>query len=371
MAGKAKYKKNYRGLFETRVSDGHGGRQRITSSISSSDLERKVAEYRLSVRNGESVIKSDITFIEYARQWLKIKKAGREHNTKAMYYNIIEKHLLFLEGIRLIDIRNSHFQLAISNAIDHPRTCQQIQITFKQIIKAACNDNLITEGMAGKIYDNIELPKYIKSDKRPLTETESQAVKELLKTDIFTSREKAFIYLIMGCGLRRQEALALQPFNFDFKLKTVSIRSVVIFDGNNPKIKPIPKSESGIRTIPVPDKAINFFKQYILNNQSYLFTNKSGSLISKSGYDKMWKSIVDKINVKMGGTDSLVLTSGLTAHTFRHNYCTELCYQIPTISTKKIAALLGDKEKMVLDVYSHIIEGKENAAEAVEKAINF
>ena len=56
---------------------------------------------------------------------------------------------------------------------------------------------------------------------------------------------------------------------------------------------------------------------------------------------------------------------GLTPHIFRHNYCTELCYQIPKISTKEIARLLGDSEKMVLEVYSHIVEDKENTIEAL------
>ena len=61
----------------------------------------------------------------------------------------------------------------------------------------------------------------------------------------------------------------------------------------------------------------------------------------------------------------------LTAHVFRHNYCTNLCYQIPTVSIKRIAQLLGDTEKMVLDVYNHIILEKEDAAAAVNNAINF
>lgn len=34
----------------------------------------------------------------------------------------------------------------------------------------------------------------------------------------------------------------------------------------------------------------------------------------------------------------------------------KLCYLVPEISTKKIAKLLGDNEKMVLEVYSHIVE---------------
>ena len=63
--------------------------------------------------------------------------------------------------------------------------------------------------------------------------------------------------------------------------------------------------------------------------------------------------------------------TGLTAHIFRHNYCTMLCYQIPKISIKRIAQLLGDKEKMVLEVYNHVVIEKEDAAGAVNDAINF
>ena len=62
--------------------------------------------------------------------------------------------------------------------------------------------------------------------------------------------------------------------------------------------------------------------------------------------------------------------TGLTAHIFRHNFCTELCYQIPAISTKMIAKLLGDDERMVLDVYSHILAERENVAETLNKAFS-
>ncbi len=59
---------------------------------------------------------------------------------------------------------------------------------------------------------------------------------------------------------------------------------------------------------------------------------------------------------------------GLTAHIFRHDYCTQLCYQVPRISTKMIAKMLGDTEKMVLDVYSHIDEEKEDVIGAINLA---
>ena len=76
----------------------------------------------------------------------------------------------------------------------------------------------------------------------------------------------------------------------------------------------------------------------------------------------MWSSIVKKMNHAAGGTDAFPVINGLTAHIFRHNYCTNLCYQVPAVSIKKIAQLMGDTEKIVMDVYNHIVEEKENAA---------
>ena len=93
--------------------------------------------------------------------------------------------------------------------------------------------------------------------------------------------------------------------------------------------------------------------------------------MTKSAYDKMWASVVKKINLAAGGTARAPAVTGLTAHVFRHNYCTQLCYQIPKISIKKITQLLGDTEKMVIEVYNHIVEEQESPSEAIEDAVGF
>ena len=102
---------------------------------------------------------------------------------------------------------------------------------------------------------------------------------------------------------------------------------------------------------------------------TYLFGKLNGEIMTKSSDDKMWKSITTKINLAAGGSEDLQVIFNLTAHVFRHNYCTNLCYQIPAISIKKIAALMGDTEKMVIEVYNHIMEEKENPANVVENAV--
>lgn len=367
---KAKYKQNSRGEWETKIwdgtynADGSKHRKRLVSKKSSADLEKQVNRLKNEVENGQYVQNTDIKFLEYAKRWLRMKKGVREKNTKKMYENVIETHLSFLSDVRLSEIRNSHFQLAINNALDKPRTCQQIYVTFKQILKMAVTDNYIGAGMYDMICSDINLPKYIKKEKRPLTEIEKNA----LSKATFTDREKAFVYIIYSCGLRRGEALALSVFDFNFNKgkSTVSITKSLIFDGNAPEIKDMPKTDNGFRILPIPDSTADFLKTYIAGiGGTYLFTCKNGSLMTHSAYTKMWASIVKKMNHAAGGTDAFPVIHDLTAHIFRHNYCTNLCYKVPDISIKKIAQLMGDTEKVVLNVYNHIMEEKEDPAAVI------
>lgn len=371
---KAKYKKNSRGEYHTRIWDGtynpDGSKHRVNlkSKKSSADLERKVNALKAQVENGQYVQNTDILFLDYARQWLRVKKDVREKNTQAMYRNIVEKHLSFLADVRLSEIRNSHFQLAINRALDKPRTCQQIYITFSQILKMAVTDNYLGAGMYEKICADINLPKYTQAEKRTLTPIEKDAI----PAADFTDREKAFVYIIYFCGLRRGEALALSIFDFSFASgkSTVSITKALIFDNNTPEIKPMPKTDNGFRKVPLPEQAAAFFKSYISGlSGTQLFTSRNSSLITHSSYVKMWASIVRKMNHAAGGSESFPMVSGLTAHIFRHNYCSELCYKVPEISIKKIARLMGDTEKVVLKVYNHIIDEKEDVFGVVEDAL--
>lgn len=375
---KQKYVKNTRGEFATRIWDGtynaDGSKHRVNlkSRKSSADLERQVNALKESIKQGHYVCPSDETFGSYATKWLDAKKSAREKNTRAMYANIINVHLAFLNEVRVSDIRNSHFQLAINNALDKPRTCQQIYITFRQIIRMAVTDHLIGAGMAEEIIKDISLPRLPKSQKRPLTELEKSTLKSCLASNIFSDRERAYLYIIYYTGMRRGEALALTIFDFKFTgdSGTVSVTKDLIFDGNEPEIKTIPKTENGNRIIPLPAEICPFLRTYIhALGGTQLFSCATNSLITKSSYRKMWESIVRKMNHAAGGTDAFPKIDDLTAHIFRHNFCTNLCYQVPKISIKKIAQLMGDTEKVVLQVYNHIIEEKEDVNEVLKDAL--
>lgn len=369
---KAKYKKGPDGYFRTRTWDGtynpDGTKHRVNlkSDKSSADLEKQVNVLKQKVQNREIVGTSDLFFLEYSRTWLKTYKGLRERSTYNMYSNIIERHFAVFSVIKLQDITRNHIQWLVNETSDRPRTCQQIVMTWKQIIRAAIRDKLLPGGSYEDFCADLELPKYKATEKRPLTKEEVKAIKKAA----FTDRERCFVLLIYGCGLRREEAIALTPFDISIKRRELTINKALGFDGNNTYEKG-PKTENGNRTIPMPSYLAKFLKAYILTlkGSNRLIPNLTGGDITLSGYRRMWESIIEKMNIAAGGNDELQVITGLTAHVFRHNYCTQLCYQIPKISTKKIAQLMGDSEKMVLDVYSHILEEKEAPKEAIEDAV--
>lgn len=369
-----KYKKNSRGEYEARIwdgtynADGTKHRKKLVSKKSSADLERKVTDFKRSVEEDKATTFSDVTFGEYSKQWLMVSKASKEKNTILMY-NAVLSRLDFLHDCRMTDLQHSHFQQAINLNIDHPRACQQISLTMKQVIKAAVRDRILPKSALEDITTDISLPRYQKPDKRALTALEREAILNVILDD----RKSAFLFLLFYCGLRRGEALALTRDDFDWEKRTVSITKALIFTPA-PEIKPCPKSKNSVRDVPIPAVALQKIKPFVdTAGEGCLFRTQNGELMTAIGYRRMWDSIVTAINIAAGYDPNAKKErkerpiQGLTAHILRHNYCTELCYQVPAISTKMIARLLGDTEKMVLDVYSHIIEEKESVAEALDQ----
>lgn len=368
---KAKYTRGADGYFKTNVWDGTykpDGRKHyvpIRSRKSSADLEKKRIAFEESVRNRTNLRQSDISFLEYARKWKKVFKDGKSHNTKEMYYNIIEKHLSALDGVKLQDIGRIHLQMVLNNAAGKERTQQQIQMTFFQILQSAVADNLYPANVYETIRQNAESIKYKAAEKRPLTAAEKEAV---FKAD-FREQDRIFVYLLYGCGLRREECIALTVFDINLAGKEVSINRAHEFVKGKPRQKD-PKTWNGFRTLPLPEMIYLEVKMYVeklrASSKTYLFTTQRGEPASLSCYRRMWERIICAMQKASEGP-----VTGLTAHVFRHNYCTMLCYQIPKISIKRIAQLLGDTERMVLEVYNHIVLEKEDAAGAVNDAINF
>ena len=352
-----KYTSNSEGLYRTRVWDGTyvNGKKHykaITSKKSSKDLENKVHEFKESVKKKEFVVKSDMMFMDYARHWLNVYKADASMNTRKMYENVIEKHLYIIE--MPMCLLNRSCLTSAADPTKGQRTRQLIVLTLKQICKSAVRDKLLSQAVFDDIFNDTIKPKYKSPEKRALYDYEKEA---MFKAD-FDDTERAFITILYYCGLRRGEAIALTKN--DITDNGIVVNKAVAFDVNDAVIKDT-KNEVH-RIVPMPNEAKTALKSYADKCEEYLFSTK-GNIITKSSLDKMWTRIIKKMN-----DVSSQPIERLTPHIFRHNYCATLCGQIPTISINRIAELLGDSKQMVIEVYNHSIESKEQVQSVLDNA---
>ena len=357
-----KYTKNPKtGLYSTLVWDGtytesgRKHRKQITSKKSSADLEKKVYDFKRQIekeieKNGTANAPR-YTFGQYAERWFTLTKSSLADHTKANYTQLL-KYFQPIYGIPLTDIKLYDIQCIINDRINSPTVCKKISITFNQIIKYAVKERQLPPSAQIELCGMVSLPKVRrKHPKRPLYPYE----KEALFKAVLQESDKIFFLILYYCGMRKGEVLALTDKDFDFTNNTVKVNKSLVIEPGLSIIKDSPKSDNGFRTIPLPDSAIPYIKPYVQNTKGLLFHTKSGGTYTATEYRRLWARALKAMNKV-----SEEKITGLTAHIFRHNYCTELCYKVPQISTKMIARLMGDKENMVLEVYSHLVEEREN-----------
>lgn len=361
----AKYKKRKDGRYCTNVYTGEYGNngQRIKITLYAKtirELDSKVIELKYKLQNGGYIKSKNMHFSEYANSWYETYKSQKRTRTKQMYNYVLETYIKpEIGNLPLDKIVRSDIQNIIKKNYSHRRTCEQIRLVLNQIFRNAIDDDLLIKNPVTRI----ELPNKTLSSKRALTQVEKTAIQ---KAD-FNNRERAYIYILFYCGLRKCEALALTKMDFNFKRKEVSVNKDLIFVHNNPVIEDT-KNAYSVRSIPLPDEAIPFLKIYLKDLPGiYLFTCADGKRpITESSYKRLWEGISKKINVAACSEAELAINSekisGITAYTFRHNYATMLYYS--GISLKKASEYMGHCDtKMILNVYSHLDEEKENAKE--------
>lgn len=343
-----------------RDSSGKRLRKNITANTRA-ELKRKEAEFRASLALGDILVTENTTFDKYAQAWLTTSKDIRSAATKAMYENCLTKHLSALDGIAMNKIKPTMLQLIINERKDHPRTCQIIRTTLQQIFRAAIRDDIIKKDPT----EGLEIPQFKAEEKRPLTEFEKKRIFNLELRD----RDKLFLYIGYGCGLRREEILALSRNDIDFRQGVIHVNKAVAIVNNLPILKET-KSAAGVRDVPMPAFLAKFCRQYLKEHEELLlFPNEKGNYYGSATYNRMWARIIAELYKDLTPKQQRQEPQDLTAHILRHNYCTELCYA--GISVKEVARLMGHSNyKMIMEVYSHI-DGQKEATKDKIAAINF
>lgn len=347
-------------LYEKKITLGRDASGKpVRKSIyakTKAELEKKIFDARQEwLQTAPKIEGEQITFVAYCKRWLDTEKAGLAITTRRLYAMLIHKHIEpSFSGVFFSEITQDDLIDFIIKRHDRPGTARHLRGLLVQIINSAEDRAVIAPGKLkpGKL----PLPTIKKKQKRrPLTDDE----KDALFTADLTDRERSFVLMLYFTGLRREEALALTNEAIDLKNKSVTVKQVrVMATHSKAEIIPTAKSATSLRTVPLPDRYINLCSDYIKSRKGIVWTQKQqeGKVITDSAFQGFWKSIILKLSQVCPSC------SELTPHMFRHNYATMLYYS--NISIKMAAKLLGHSDiTMIMKIYAHLDEEKENAAE--------
>ncbi len=204
-------------------------------------------------------------------------------------------------------------------------------------------------------------------ERKPIDESQ----KEMILSVAHRSQIAALIMLY--CGLRKGEVIALEWSDIDFNEKIISVtKSAVRSDGNHYKITPHTKNGKD-RYIPIPDNLLSFLKisKFSSNGEKYIFPQKNGEMQTITSWSKAWNSYITHLNYRyyyntckaFGQTPKAFnAPSGIpkvierfTAHQLRHTYCTMLYMAgVDILTTSK---LMGHSSiQITLEIYTHLDE---------------
>lgn len=185
---------------------------------------------------------------------------------------------------------------------------------------------------------------------------------------------------LLGTGCRIGEAIALRWDDLDFKNKMITINHSIANYKSEEKNKcastlSTPKTEAGIRTIPMldvvydalkleeEDQQENGFNETVIDGVSgFVFQNRFGNILNQQAVNSAIKRIVtnynneEEITAAREKRNPLILPY-FSCHILRHTFATRLCEQETNL--KVIQSIMGHRNiETTMDIYAEATDKK-------------
>lgn len=185
---------------------------------------------------------------------------------------------------------------------------------------------------------------------------------------------------LLGTGCRIGEAIALRWDDLDFENKMITINHSIVNYKSAEKNKCVstlstPKTEAGVRTIPMldvvydalkleeEDQQENGFNETVIDGVSgFVFQNRFGNILNQQAVNSAIKRIVinynneEEITAAREKRNPLILPY-FSCHILRHTFATRLCEQETNL--KVIQSIMGHRNiETTMDIYAEATDKK-------------
>lgn len=341
----------------------------------------------LSLREKEKEIEQDLfhqivsnggnyTVLTLVEKYVSLK-TGVRHNTEAGYktvINILKKDPFGSRRIDKVKLSDAKAWLIKLQQVDGRgySSIHSIRGVLRPAFQMAENDDLIRKNPF-----QFELVSVVVNDsvtREAITRKQQREYLRFIREDKHFCRYYEGIYILFHTGLRISEFCGLTLADIEFDKKRIRVNHQLQRTSQMQYIIQAPKTESGVRYIPMTDEVEQCFRTIINNRKApkvepmldgytgFLYLDKNDMPMVALHWEKYMQHIRQKYN-----SIYKVQMPTVTPHVCRHTFCSNMAKS--GMNPKTLQYIMGHSDiSVTLNTYTHV--GFEDAESELQRVMN-
>ncbi len=327
----------------------------------------------LSLREKEKQIERDLfdeitpnggnmTVLELVKKYISLK-TGVRHNTAANYkfvVNIIKKEEFGRKRIDKVKLSDAKAWLIKLQKVDGRgySSIHSIRGVVRPAFQMAVDDDLIRKNPFG-----FELASVVVNDsvtREAVTKKQERDFLKFIKEDKHFCKYYDGIYILFNTGLRISEFCGLTISDIQFNDMKIRVDHQLQRKRNMEYSIEEPKTESGVRFVPMTEEVAACFRRIIANRPrptvepmiqgytGFLFLDKNDRPMVALHWEKYMQHIRDKYN-----SIYKIQMPKITPHVCRHTFCSNMAKS--GMNPKTLQYIMGHSDiSVTLNTYTHV-----------------
>ena len=362
------------GRYQYRYIDENGKEKWVYSwRLDKNDPTPRGKKWELSLREKAKQIQADLfdhivthggdySVIELVEKYISLK-TGVNHNTRAGYktvINILKKDPFGKQRIDKVRLSDAKAWLIKLQQVDGKgySSIHSIRGVLRPAFQMAVDDDLLRKNPFG-----FELASVIVNDsvtREAITRKQERELLRFIKEDKHFCRYYDAIYILFHTGLRISEFCGLTVSDIEFGNQRIKVDHQLQRTTQMQYVIQEPKTESGIRYVPMSEEVAACFRRIIANRAmpdvepmidghvGFLFLDKNERPMVALHWEKYLQHIVEKYNKIYR-----IQMPKVTPHVCRHTFCSNMAKS--GMNPKTLQYIMGHADiSVTLNVYTHV-----------------
>jgi len=346
------------GTYDFRYTDAKGKRHCVYAKTLD-ELRKKEANIQRDIMDGIDSKAGEITVSELVDHYMNLRRGLKKNSLRAYSSAINRIHTdafgqRRIDSVKLSDAKG--WLLSLHDKGLKQNTISVVHTILRPAFEMAVDDDAIRKNpFKFKLCDIVPNDAYVRD---ALTKKQQEQYLAFIR-EHGNGNYYDDIEILLYTGLRVSELYGLTKADIDLDGRRIHVNKQLCRTGDKPYFVTGPKTKSGIRYVPMSDRAYTAFRRVLQNRAvtkvemlidgyaGFLFLDKDGKPKVAMHLQNYMRGMQKKFSKLYGDAVPRV-----TPHILRHTFCTNA--QQAGIDVKSLQAIMGHSNVSVtLDVYTH------------------